>query len=91
METEIVKMSAKGQLVVPEAIRDLEDFNPGDRFVPLPVKDGVLFKKVEIPKINVEFSELAREIEGQFKKMKVAKEDVDEAVRWARIIPHKID
>ena len=56
METEIVKMSAKGQLVVPEAIRDLEDFNPGDRFVPLPVKDGVLLKKVEIPKINVEFS-----------------------------------
>ena len=37
-ETELVKMSEKGQLVVPLEIRKMEHFKKGDRFVPFPVK-----------------------------------------------------
>ena len=84
METELVKMSPKGQLVVPQAIRELEHFSPGDRFVPFPVKDGVLFKKVEIPDVQVEFEKLAKEVEMQLKKQGVRKRDVGEAVSWGR-------
>lgn len=84
METELVKMSPKGQLVVPQEIREMEDFRPGDRFVPLPVKEGVLFKKVEIPNVKLEFEKLSKEIEAQFKKQKVKESDVEEAVQWAR-------
>ena len=82
METELVKMSPKGQLVVPQDIRELEGFRPGDRFVPFRVKEGIVFKKVQIPK--VEFRKLAAEIEAQFKKRGVAQKDVTEAVAWAR-------
>jgi len=81
---EIVKMSAKGQLVVPEEIREEEGFEPGDRFVPLPVKEGVLFKRVKIPDVRAEFKQLAKEIEAKFKKQKVTPKTVDEAVKWAR-------
>ena len=84
METEIVKMSSKGQLVVPEEIRQQENFEPGDRFVPMPVKEGVLFKKIEIPDIRAEFSQLAKELEKRFEKKKIAEKTVEEAVRWAR-------
>ena len=83
-ETELVKMSAKGQLVVPEGIREQEDFKPGDRFVPLPVKEGVLFKRVTIPDARVNLTQLAKEIEAKFKKAKITGKTVDEAVRWAR-------
>ena len=84
MNTELVKMSPKGQLVVPQEIREAEGFSAGDRFVPFPVKEGVLFKKVKIPDVKIEFKKLSKEIEAQFKKQKVSKKDVAEAVKWAR-------
>ncbi len=84
METDLVKMSPKGQLVVPQDIRMEEGFATGDRFVPFPVKGGILFKKVEIPDVKAEFQKLSQEIEKQFKKQKVSPEDVDGAVKWAR-------
>ena len=84
METELVKMSPKGQLVVPQDIRETEGFGTGDRFVPFPVKGGVLFKKVKIPDVKVEFEKLSKELEAQFKKREVTKKEVAEAVAWAR-------
>ncbi len=84
MESDLVKMSPKGQLVVPQDIREKEGFSPGDRFVSFPVKEGVLFKKVEIPDVKAEFHKLSKEIESQFKRQKVTPQDVSEAVKWAR-------
>jgi bifunctional DNA-binding transcriptional regulator/antitoxin component of YhaV-PrlF toxin-antitoxin module len=83
-DTDIVKMSAKGQLVVPEDIRNQEHFQPGDRFMPVPVKDGVLFKRIKLPNIKREFAELAKELEAQFTKEKISPDVVNEAVQWAR-------
>ena len=71
METDLVKMSPKGQLVVPQEIRLEEGFATGDRFVPFPVKGGILFKKVEIPDVKAEFHKLSLEIEKQLKNQKV--------------------
>lgn len=65
---DMVKMSPKGQLVVPQDIRDKEGFGPGDRFVPFPVRGGILFKKVNIPDVKAEFKKLSYEIAKQFKK-----------------------
>lgn len=84
METEFVKMSPKGQLVVPQDIREAEDFAPGDRFIAMPVKEGVFFKKVELPNAKAEFEKLSKELQKQFAKQNVTPADVSEAVKWAR-------
>jgi len=87
METEdieLVKMSSKGQLVVPQDIREMAKLMPGERFVAFPVQEGVLFKKVSIPKVKLDFESLAKDIEGQFKRDKVRQSDVKEAIAWAR-------
>jgi len=84
MDLEIVKMSAKGQLVVPQQIRAKEGFAVGDRFIPLQVKDGVLFKRIELPNIKGEFEKLSAEVEEQFKKAKVSRKDLSGAIKWAR-------
>ena len=84
MDCEIVKMSSKGQLVVPQEIREQAGFEPSDRFVPFRVKEGVLFKKIKMPDIQVEFNSLAKEIQQQFGSRKVTPSDVNEAVKWAR-------
>ena len=83
-EVELVKMSAKGQLVVPKEIREQEDFKPSDRFIPFPVNNGVLFKRIKMPNVKQEFLSLSKEIEKQFKRQKVTQKDVDEAITWAR-------
>ena len=83
-EVELVKMSTKGQLVVPKDIRKKAQFKPSDRFVPFAVKEGVLFRKVNIPNVKAEFKSLAKEIQEGFKRNKVKPSDVDEAVQWAR-------
>lgn len=84
METDLVKMSPKGQLVVPQEIRYQEGFVPGDRFAPFAVKDGILFKRVKIPNVKAEFEKLSKEIEKHFKKQGTILKDVNEAVKWAR-------
>ncbi|MAE43103.1 hypothetical protein CMO93_04980 [Candidatus Woesearchaeota archaeon] len=84
VEMELVKMSPKGQLVVPKEIRQLEKFKPSDRFVPFHVKGGILFKRVKMPNVKAEFTSLAKEIEKKFKEKRVTKKDVDGAVKWAR-------
>jgi bifunctional DNA-binding transcriptional regulator/antitoxin component of YhaV-PrlF toxin-antitoxin module len=87
METanvEFVKMSSKGQLVVPQEVREMANLMPGERFVAFPVEEGVLFKKVNIPQVKVDFNILTKEIEQQFKRNKVSRKDVKEAIKWAR-------
>ena len=84
MKDELVKMSPKGQLVVPRDIRIKEKFKPSDRFVAFEIKGGVLFKRVNIPDVKVEFESLSREIAKQFKKREVNEKDVEEAIKWTR-------
>jgi bifunctional DNA-binding transcriptional regulator/antitoxin component of YhaV-PrlF toxin-antitoxin module len=83
-DIEFVKMSEKGQLVVPQNIRDSSNLNPGERFVAFPLSDGVLFKKVEMSKIKLDFDKLAKDVQAQFKKNNVKPRDVVEAIKWAR-------
>ena len=84
METDLVKMSPKGQLVVPQEIREKEGFAAGDRFVPFSIKGGILFKRVTLPEVKAEFRKLSKEIEKQFRKKNITPDDVAGAVKWAR-------
>lgn len=74
-------MSGKGQLVVPEEIREKENFKPGDRFIAVPVEEGVVFKKIDI---RAEFEKIAKKTREHFRKNKVTQKDIDEAIKWAR-------
>ena len=84
MDAELVKMSPKGQLVVPQNIRELERFKPGDRFISFPIKEGILFKKVKIPDVKLEFEKLSKEMKSQFEKQELSQKNVPEAIKWAR-------
>lgn len=81
---EIVKMSGKGQLVVPRDVRAQAQLAPGERFVAFPVRGGVLFKRIEVPSVKLDFDELAQEIEEQFKESGMKRTDIREALSWAR-------
>ncbi|MFW6305643.1 MAG: AbrB/MazE/SpoVT family DNA-binding domain-containing protein [Candidatus Saliniplasma sp.] len=83
MIDDIVKMSKKGQLVVPKDIREEEHFNPSDKFIAIPIKDGVIFKKIEID-LEKEYDELKDKVQERFKKEDLSEEEVEKAIEWAR-------
>jgi len=80
-DLELVKMSEKGQLVVPQGIRESMNLNPGERFIAMEVEDGVYFKKIDVKK---EFERVAKEVSTTFKKSGIKQKDLKEAIKWAR-------
>jgi len=84
MDQDLVKMSSKGQLVVPQKIRKKQKFKPTDKFVAFEVKEGIVFKRVKIPDVRAEFKSLSREISEQFKEKKITSGDVKGAIKWTR-------
>ncbi|PTD93812.1 hypothetical protein C9439_05705, partial [archaeon SCG-AAA382B04] len=83
MEKKIIKMSKKGQLVVPKEIRKEGDFKASDHFVAIPVENGVIFKKIDL-NVKEEFEKLHKKVKEKFAKRGVEENDIEEAVEWAR-------
>ncbi len=81
---EIVKMSEKGQLVVPREIRETLNLSPGETFAAVQLADGIYFKKIRIPELRIDFEKLAREAQKKFGERKTTRKDVKEAIKWAR-------
>jgi bifunctional DNA-binding transcriptional regulator/antitoxin component of YhaV-PrlF toxin-antitoxin module len=79
MAVEIVKMSAKGQLVVPQSVREELGLSTGERFVAVPIGRDVLFKRTEF-----DLEALAQRTRRRFSRLGITKKDVAEAVRCAR-------
>ena len=76
-------MSEKGQLVVPSEIREREGFKPSDRFLAIPVEDGVIFKKIEL-NLDSEYEQLSQSIQKRFREENVDEDVVEDAIEWAR-------
>jgi AbrB family looped-hinge helix DNA binding protein len=83
MAEEVVKMSPKGQLVVPKAIREQIGFEPSDRFIAMAVEDGVIFKKIDID-VEQEYDRLSQQVQERFEREEIDENAVGDAIEWAR-------
>jgi len=59
---EFVRMSKKGQLVIPASIRKMLKLRLGDKFIAYGKEDYIVFKKIELPSLRKEFEEIAANI-----------------------------
>lgn len=79
----VARLTSKGQVTLPKAIRDKMKVGKGD-YLLFRVKG----KKVELEKVDLtweeRFNKLARTVEEKFKKRGVTKKDIEEAIEWAR-------
>ena len=58
--TELIKVSSKGQVVIPSDIRQELGISPGSQLVASRMEDFVILKKVVIADPNAEFKRLSR-------------------------------
>ncbi len=77
------KMSSKGQVVIPEAIRKRLGLEPGDQFVVVADKDAVILKVIAAPRMD-EFDELLTEAREQARRAALERSGVASALATTR-------
>jgi len=76
-------MSSKGQVVIPEEIRDRLGLKPGAQFVVLGDKDVVILKTLTAPSMS-EFGSIIKEARSHARKSKLKRTDIDRATKKVR-------
>lgn len=82
-EAATTKLSSKGQVVIPEEIRDRLGLKPGAQFVVLGDRDVVILKVIQAPDM-AEFNDLAARARKAAKRAGLRKKDIAEAVERVR-------
>jgi AbrB family looped-hinge helix DNA binding protein len=77
------KLSSKGQVVIPEEVRNRLGLKPGAQFVVLGDKDVVILKVIQPPNMS-EFGEIVGQARRAAKRAGMKKVDVARAVRKVR-------
>ena len=76
-------MSSKGQVVIPEQIREQLSLEAGSRFVVVGDKDVVILKRIAAPTLS-EFDGLIKQARSQAKSAGLKKPDIEAAISQAR-------
>ena len=76
---ETTKMSSKGQIVIPEEIRNRLGLKTGDKFIVMGDKDVVILKTLSAPSIN-DFDSLIKETRKQARVTGLKKSDILNAI-----------
>ncbi len=77
------KMSSRGQVVIPEAVRNEMGLKPGDQFVVLAQDDVIILKRISTPPMK-DFDALIKEARRQAKAAGFTRADVAKAIASAR-------
>ena len=77
------KMSSRGQVVIPETIRDQLKLAPGVQFAVFGQDDVVMFKIIN-PPTTEEFARLKRELQHQVRQNGLKQADIPRAIAKVR-------
>lgn len=82
-QIEITSLSSRGQIVIPQGVRDKLNLHEGEKFVVIGENDIILLKKLEVPSFNG-FENLLKNTRKFSKDKKIEPEDVDLAIKRVR-------
>jgi len=82
-EVEFTKLSSKGQIVIPQAIREDMGLKPGTPFAVIEQKDAILLKKIEMPKIK-SWAEVTKPFREAAKRSRFTRSDLDRIIKQVR-------
>lgn len=77
------KLSSRGQVVIPEEIRDQMHLHTGDQFMVFAEKDVVILKMITRPDSD-EFNKLISVARHTAKEVGLKADDIDKAIKEAR-------
>ena len=77
------KMSSKGQIVIPEEIRDRLGLGPGVQFLVIGEGDVIILKSISTPSMK-DFDRLVKKARKQAHAARINQADIAKAIRDAR-------
>lgn len=77
------KMSSKGQVVIPESIRERLNLKPGAQFVVIANEDAVILKAIEPPALS-DFDALLKEARRAAREAGLKRADIQKAIKDVR-------
>ena len=77
------KMSSRGQVVIPQTIRDKMGLKEGVEFVVVSEGDALMFKVISRPSLE-EFKSLQQELQKQAQEAGLKPKDISQAIRKVR-------
>lgn len=81
-EPELVTVSSKGQVVIPQALRHGLGITPRTKLLAYGKKDTIIFKKIKIPNIYKQWAEIFDIMEK--KKLKLTERDIQKEIEAYR-------
>ena len=82
-KVELTKMSSKGQIVIPKAIRDEQDIREGDVFAVMGRYGSIILKRIRVPS-EEEFERVLAAGRKHAEEKGITREDVDRAIHEYR-------
>jgi AbrB family looped-hinge helix DNA binding protein len=82
------KMSSKGQVVIPEEIRDKLGLKAGMQFVVIGQGDSVILKCIVPPSME-QFDDLLKQARKKAKKAGLTKTDIENAIKHVRKVKRR--
>lgn len=80
---EITSISSRGQVVIPQSLRDRLKIHEGEKFVVIGEDNTIILKKLEMPSFRG-VDKLLKKTREFAKKKGLKETDVEEAIREAR-------
>lgn len=82
-ELSTTKLSSKGQVVIPEEVRNSLGLKTGDQFIVIGKGDAVILKTISEPSLD-QFEELLKEAQKKAKKAGLKQSDINDAIKKVR-------
>jgi AbrB family looped-hinge helix DNA binding protein len=84
-EPEVVVVSSKGQVVIPQTIREKLRIGPKTKLLVYSYQDGVIMKKLEIPDLAKELEEVYKKVDERIAKYgELSEEEINEIIQKYR-------
>ncbi len=80
----ITSLSSRGQVVIPQEVRDRLHLHSGEKFVVIGEDDMIILKKLEVPSFKG-FDKLLKKTREFAKKKGLKPRDVDETITRVRV------
>jgi antitoxin PrlF len=92
MTIEMIKMSSKGQIVIPQGIREEVCASEGTIFAVVSGKDSIVLKKIKMPskeELICELQEIAKEGAKKAEKLGIKETDIPNLIQKIRMTRKK--
>ena len=80
---EITSISSRGQVVIPQRLRDKMKIHTGEKFVVIGENNTIVLKKLEMPSFNG-IDKLLKKTRDFVKEKRIKESDVEEVIKQTR-------